>query len=123
MANKLFSLDSDSKETLQLISSAMGTKQDIVKSAWEYTVFSMLMKIADKDEGPIRLTIPYIGNICIINKGTKTKDNKALPDLEAWLSLSDGFKELYQKCRNGFYGELSDYMDQNYIDKVIDNLN
>ena len=41
MANKLFSLDSDSKETLQLISSAMGTKQDIVKSAWEYTVFSM----------------------------------------------------------------------------------
>ena len=123
MANKLFSVDSDTKEALQSISSAMGAKQDIVKASWEYTIFSMLMKVAEKDDGPIRLTIPYIGNICIINKGNKIKDNKSIPDLEAWLSLSDNFKELYQKCRNGFYGDLSDYMDQNYIDRVIDNIN
>lgn len=123
MANKLFNTDSDTKAMLQEISSAFGVKQDVVKHVWEFTVFSMLLRVAEKDEGLVRLTIPYIGSIGLKCDDIEMKDNKAVPELQAFLSLSDNFKDLYQKVRNGFYGELSDYLQDNYIDKVIDNIN
>lgn len=120
--NNLFIMDSQTKEMLQEISATFGVKSSIVESVWQYTIFTMLLKIADKEDGMTKLVIPYIGSIGIRNNGSIMKDGKLMPDLESFVAVSDSFKEMFQKVRNGSFAELSEYIKTNYIDSVIESI-
>lgn len=121
--NILFKTDQQTKDMLQEISATFGVKYSIVEEVWQYTVFSMLLRVADKENGLIRITLPYIGTLGLRDKGSVMSNNGSISsDIEAFASLSDSFKDMFQKVRNGSYGELSDYLKANYIDKTIDNI-
>lgn len=106
------------------ISSLFGVKADIVRQVWQYTVFSMMLKVAEADETKLtRLVLPYIGTIGIKNNGTIASSKGVEPDLDAFLSLSDTFKNLFSKSQDGNYGELSSYIQKKFLEPVISNIN
>lgn len=124
MADNIFKEDEDTKKMILEISSLFGVKADIVRQVWQYTVFSMMLKVAEADETKLtRLVLPYIGTIGIKNNGTIASSKGVEPDLDAFLSLSDTFKNLFSKSQDGNYGELSSYIQKKFLEPVISNIN
>jgi hypothetical protein len=124
MVDNIFKEDEDTKSMILEISSLFGVKADIVRQVWQYTVFSIMLRVAEADETKItRVKIPYIGNMGIKNLGMITTPKGVEPDLDVFISLSDTFKNLFLKSQGGDYGELSNYVQKKFIEPVIENLN
>ncbi len=120
MTKKLFNIDNETKKTLQSIASTYLVTQDVVNKVWEYTIFTLALKIAAGEGNVDKLTIPYIGNLYITEKGKEVDENGvAQPNLEWSLELSDTFKEIYKNVKQGSYDILSEYFDEQYIQKVV----
>ena len=120
----IFKEDEDTKSMILEISSLFGVKADIVRQVWQYTVFSIMLRVAEADETKLtRVKIPYIGNMGIKNLGMITTPKGVEPDLDVFISLSDTFKNLFLKSQGGDYGELSNYVQKKFIEPVIENLN
>ena len=120
MQKKLFNVDSDTKKMLQSISNTFLVPNDLVNRVWEYTIFTMALKIAEGAEED-KITIPYIGSLFLENKGNVIdKNGQAQVNIGHYLELSDSFKEIYKNVKNGSFNCLSDYFDENYIKKVIE---
>lgn len=121
---KAFEIDQPTKQALAEISATFGVKYEIVKEVWEYTIFSMMLGVAEKPDGRVRINVPFIGSIGIKNRGeTVREDGKLEPDLEAFVALSDSFKRLWTKVSKGSFEELSEYQQKVFISKVVDNMN
>ena len=61
---KLFDLDKDQKDFLQRVSAKCGLDRLSTQTVWEFTLFTMLMDIAENPDSAYNvLQIPYIGNI------------------------------------------------------------
>lgn len=117
---KSLDMDSETKQMLQEISATMGVKNEIVKEVWEFTLFAMLLRIAEKPEGPQKITIPYFGSILLRDKGITTdEEGNAYHEILPLVGMSDNFKKLYSKVTKGQFEELSEYLQENYIKPVI----
>ena len=124
MTDNIFKEDDDTKKMILEISSLFGVKADIVRQVWQYTVFSMMLRVAEADETKLtRLSLPYIGTIGIKNNGTIATSKGVEADLDAFLCLSDNFKSLFSKSQGGNYGELSSYIQKKFIEPVVSNIN
>lgn len=124
MTDNIFKEDEETKKMISEISSLFGVKTDIVRQVWQYTVFSIMLRVADTDETRLtRFTLPYIGNIGIKNNGILTTPKGVEPDLDVFISLNDTFKNLYMKSKGGDYGELSNYVQKKFIEPLINNIN
>ena len=124
MVDNIFKEDEDTKSMILEISSLFGVKADIVRQVWQYTVFSIMLRVAEADVTKLtRVKIPYIGNMGIENLGMITTPKGVEPDLDVFISLSDTFKNLFLKSQGGDYGELSNYVQKKFIEPVIENLN
>lgn len=123
MLNNLFREDEDTRGMLSEISSLFGVKVDIVRQVWQFTVFTMLLKIASADESKLtRFTIPYIGSMGLKYNGTIATSKGVEPDLDVFVSLSDAFKNALSKAQNGNYAELSNYIQTKYIEPILDSI-
>lgn len=124
MVDNIFKEDEDTKKMILEISSLFGVKADIVRQVWQYTVFSIMLRVAEADETKLtRIKIPYIGNMGIKNLGMVTTPKGVEPDLDVFVSLSDTFKNLFLKTQGGDYSELSNYVQKKFIEPVMENIN
>lgn len=122
--NNIFKEDDATKQMLREISSLCGYKSDVVKTVWQYTIISIMLRVAEADETKLtRFNIPYIGNVCIKKNGTIATPNGIEPDLEPWLFLSDTFKSLLTNCQGGNYGDLASFIQKDFIEPVLENIN
>lgn len=120
---KNFDMDYDTKQMLQEISATMGVKNEIVKEVWEFTLFAILLKVAENPDKRQRINIPYIGHLLLKDNGIKQDENKnAYHDIEPLVALSENFKNLYLKACDKQYDELSEYIEENYIKPVLDEI-
>lgn len=122
--NPLFKMDDETKEILAEVSATFGVKNSIVVEVWQYTIFALLLHITENKAPLAKLKIPYIGSIGIRDNGS-TVNSKGVsePDIETFLCISDEFKELYGKVRNGNFSALSDYIKDVYLKNVLENIN
>ncbi len=124
MVDNIFKEDEDTKKMILEISSLFGVKADIVRQVWQYTIFSIMLRVAEADETKLtRVKLPYIGNMGIKNLGMITTPKGVEPDLDVFISLSDTFKNLFMKTQGGDYGELSNYVQKKFIEPLIENIN
>lgn len=121
MAKKLFNIDSETKKMLQSISATYLVPSEIVNKVWEYTIFTIALKMASNDGAMDKITIPYIGSLYLKENGKEVdKNGVAQPNIESEMVLSDSFKEIFRNIKQNNYDILSDYFDENYIKKVIE---
>ena len=124
MVDNIFKEDEDTKKMILEISSLFGGKADIVRQVWQYTIFSIMLRVAEADETKItRVKLPYIGSMGIKNLGMITTPKGVEPDLDVFIALSDTFKNLFMKTQGGDYGELSNYVQKKFIEPLIENIN
>ena len=124
MVDNIFKEDEDTKKMILEISSLFGVKADIARQVWQYTIFRIMLRVAEADETKItRVKLPYIGNMGIKNLGMITTPKGVEPDLDVFISLSDTFKNLFMKTQGGDYGELSNYVQKKFIEPLIENIN
>jgi hypothetical protein len=124
MVDNIFKEDEDTKKMILEISSLFGVKADIVRQVWQYTIFSIMLRVAEADETKLtRVKLPYIGNMGIKNLGMVTTPKGVEPDLDVFISLSDTFKNLFMKTQGGDYGELSNYVQKKFIEPLMENIN
>ena len=121
MAKKLFNIDSETKKMLQSISSTYLVPSEIVNKVWEYTIFTIALKMASNDKQMDKVTIPYIGSLYLKENGKEIdKNGIAQPNIESEIVLSDSFKEIFRNVKQNNYDILSEYFDENYIKKIIE---
>lgn len=121
MAKKLFNIDSETKKMLQSISSTYLVPSEIVNKVWEYTIFTIALKMASNDKQMDKITIPYIGSLYLKENGKEIdKNGTAQPNIESEIVLSDSFKEIFRNVKQNNYDILSEYFDENYIKKIIE---
>lgn len=121
MAKKLFNIDSETKKMLQSISSTYLVPSEVVNKVWEYTIFTIALKMASNDGVMDKITIPYIGSLYLKENGKEVdKNGVAQPNIESEMVLSDSFKEIFRNIKQNNYDILSEYFDENYIKKVIE---
>ena len=121
MTKKLFNIDSETKKMLQSISSTYLVPSEIVNKVWEYTIFTIALKIASNDKQMDKITIPYIGSLYLKENGKEIdKNGIAQPNIESEIVLSDSFKEIFRNVKQNNYDILSEYFDENYIKKIIE---
>ena len=121
MAKKLFNIDSETKKMLQSISSTYLVPSEIVNKVWEYTIFTIALKMASNDKQMDKITIPYIGSLYLKENGKEIdKNGIAQPNIESEIVLSDSFKETFRNVKQNNYDILSEYFDENYIKKIIE---
>lgn len=121
MAKKLFNIDSETKKMLQSISSTYLVPSEIVNKVWEYTIFTIALKMASNDNQMDKITIPYIGSLYLKENGKEIdKNGTAQPNIESEIVLSDSFKEIFRNVKQNNYDILSEYFDENYIKKIIE---
>ena len=121
MAKKLFNIDSETKKMLQSISSTYLVPSEIVNRVWEYTIFTIALKMASNDKQMDKITIPYIGSLYLKENGKEIdKNGIAQPNIESEIVLSDSFKEIFRSVKQNNYDILSEYFDENYIKKIIE---
>lgn len=120
---KNLDIDADTKQMLQEISATFGVKNEIVKEVWEFTLFTILLKVAENPEKRQNISIPYLGHMLLRDNGIKQNDDGvAYHDIEPLICLSENFKNLYIKACKGQFGELSEYLEEVYIKPVIDEI-
>ena len=106
---------------LQSISSTYLVPSEIVNKVWEYTIFTIALKIASNDKQMDKITIPYIGSLYLKENGKEIdKNGIAQPNIESEIVLSDSFKEIFRNVKQNNYDILSEYFDENYIKKIIE---
>ena len=121
MAKKLFNIDSETKKMLQSISSTYLVPSEIVNKVWEYTIFTIALKMASNDKQMDKITIPYVGSLYLKENGKEIdKNGIAQPNIESEIVLSDSFKEIFRNVKQNNYDILSEYFDENYIKKIIE---
>lgn len=121
MAKKLFNIDSDTKKMLQSISSTYLVPNEVVNKVWEYTIFTIALKMASNNGSMDKVTIPYIGSLYLKENGKEVdKNGVAQPNIESEIVLSDSFKEIYKNIKQNDFDILSEYFDENYIKKIIE---
>ena len=121
MAKKLFNIDSDTKKMLQSISSTYLVPNEVVNKVWEYTIFTIALKMASNNGNMDKVTIPYIGSLYLKENGKEVdKNGVAQPNIESEIVLSDSFKEIYKNIKQNDFDILSEYFDENYIKKIIE---
>ncbi len=121
MVKKLFNIDSETKKMLQSISSTYLVPSEVVNKVWEYTIFTIALKMASNDGQMDKITIPYIGSLYLKENGKEVdKNGVAQPNIESEMILSDSFKEIFRNIKQNNYDILSEYFDENYIKKIIE---
>lgn len=121
MAKKLFNIDSETKKMLQSISSTYLVPSEVVNKVWEYTIFTIALKMASNDGAMDKIIIPYIGSLYLKENGKEVdKNGVAQPNIESEMVLSDSFKEIFRNIKQNNYDILSEYFDENYIKKIIE---
>lgn len=100
-------LNKDTKDLLEEISSLFGVKTDIIKDVWEYTLIVWLLKYADSDTSLKRIFIPYLGTVGLRFKGEKLSNNdKIEADFDSFIALDSNFKDLLKSVQNNKSDEL-----------------
>lgn len=120
---KSFDMDADTKQMLQEISATMGVKSEIVREVWEFTIFTILLKVAENPDKAQHINIPYFGHILLRNNGmVKDENGNETLDLNPLVAVSDNFKNLYTRAIKEQYNLLSEYLEDKYIKPVLDEL-
>jgi hypothetical protein len=117
MKEKLFTVSSDEKQLLQKISSLCGVKQEIIKEIWQFTLFNSFLELLEnKDKNYNIISIPFLGKILI-------KPDKENPEeYENFFIINEDTKSIIKKIKNGQETELIQYFQNNFINKVLENI-
>jgi hypothetical protein len=117
MKEKLFTISADEKQLLQRISSLCGVKQEIIKEIWQFTLFSSFLEILEeKDKSYNFVTIPFFGKIMI------KPDPENPGEFQNFIHLNEETKSIIKKIKNGNETELIHYFQENFINKVLSNI-
>lgn len=110
-------MSSDEKMLLQKISSLCGIKQEIIKEIWQFTFFNSFLELLEKkDDNYNILQIPFIGKILI-------KPDKSHPgEFENFFIFNEETKSIIKKIKSGNETELIQYFQENFISKILDNI-
>jgi hypothetical protein len=112
---KLFTEDSEQKEFLKKISSLCGLKKDIITQVWQYTFFQVYLDLLENKDKPYNeILLPYIGRLLI-----RPRENK---DMDIMFAMNDNFSKVYKNIKNGDETGLIQFFQENFINKVIDNI-
>lgn len=121
---KNFEIDNETKQMIQEISATFGVKSEIIREVWEFTIFTILLKVAENPDKAQAVNIPFFGHIRLKDNGIiKESDGTEYHDIQPIVALSDSFKKLYINTLKNQYGELSDYLEEKYIKPVINEIN
>lgn len=114
-------LDKNSKDMIEDISTLLGVKSDIVKSVWEFTLISWLLKYSKSENKVKSITVPYLGTIGIRYNGDTISNNssKLSGDYDVFVSLSDEFKNLLYSVDINDSKEISNLI-QSEIKKIAE---
>ena len=114
---KIFELDKDQKDFLQKVSSYCGLDRSSTQTVWEYTIYTMLMGIAENPESPYSvLQIPFMGKILF-------KESKENPgEYDMFLSLNDNIKDLAKKAKQGDLKDLINYYTEKFVRGTVKNV-
>jgi len=114
MKFKLFTLDSDQKQLLLDISALCGIKQELVVDVWQYTLFTIFLKILEnKDKKVNIIKIPYLGNALL-----KETDE----GFETFFSVNQNFIDIVKKIKKGDDSGLVEYFQQEFLEKLLTNM-
>ena len=113
-SDKLLDLDKDQREFLQKVSSYCGLDKGSVQSLWEYTVFAILLDIAENPDKPYNvIQIPFMGKILF-------KESKEYPgEYDTFLALSETFKNLAKKVKKGDLQNIIDYYSEKFVKGTV----
>jgi hypothetical protein len=117
MKEKLFTISAEEKQLLQKISSLCGVKQEIIKEIWQFTLFnSFLDLLENKDKNYNILSVPFLGKLLV-------KPDKENPgEFENFFILNEETKSIIKKIKNGYETDLIQYFQENFINKVLENI-
>ena len=113
-AKKILKLDKEQKDFLQKVSSYCGLDRSSTQTVWEYTIFTLLMSIAENQDSPYNvLQIPYMGKILF-------KESKENPnEYDTFLALNDNIKDLAKKAKKGDLKDLIEYYSEKFIKGTV----
>lgn len=116
-------LDKNSKDMVEEISTLLGVKAEIVKTVWEFTLLTYLLKYSKSENKVKSLSIPYIGNIGIRYNGDSVENTKdsLSGDFDVFISLNDDFKKMLHSIEIGSTDEIINLL-QNEIKKVANQI-
>jgi len=122
MATKqLFQQDAQTKETLNKISALFGVSPNLVKEVWEYTIYVWLVQLLDDPDKLHSFTVPYLGTIGIKFKDEFVdSDSQLKTNCEAFLSVSQNFKDLIGDVYNNKIIDILQFLEDNKIQKTIE---
>ena len=122
MATKqLFQQDVQTKEIINKIGALFGVSPSIVKEVWEYTVFVWMVQMMSDPEKLHSFTIPYLGTVGLKFKDEFVdSDSQLKTNCDAFLSVSQSFKDLIGDIYNNKLNDLTCYLEDNKIQKTID---
>ena len=113
---KLFVQDAEQKELITKISALCGLKQDIIKQVWQYTFFNIYLNLLEqKDKNISEIKLPHIGKIML-----RFKEGEQ--DFDKFILLDQNFQEIIKNLRAGNDTGLVQFFQENFINKVIDNI-
>lgn len=116
-SKKIFELDKEQRDFLQKVSSYCGLDRASTQVVWEFTIFTMLMEIAENPDCSYNvLQIPYLGKILF-------KESRENPnEYDMFLSLNDNIKDLAKKAKKGNLQDLISYFSEKFIKSSIKEL-
>ena len=121
MAKQLFQQDNQTKEIINKIGALFGVSPSIVKEVWEYTVYVWMIQMMSDPEKLHSFTIPYLGNVGLKFKDEfVNSDSQLKTNCDAFLSVSQSFKDLIGDVYNNKIEEIKGYLEDNKIQKTVD---
>jgi len=113
---KLFVQDTEQKELITKISALCGLKQDIIKQVWQYTFFNIYLSLLEqKDKNLNEIKLPYLGKIML-------RFNDENSDIDKFILLDQSFQDVIKNIRLGNDTGLVQFFQENFVNKVIDNI-
>ena len=121
---KLFTNDNEQKELITKISALCGLKQDIIKSVWQYTFFSVYLSLLEqKQKGINEVPIPYIGKLVLRFPDEKIREfDPERKELEPFFIMNQNFKDVIKNLRAGNDIGLVEFFKENFINKIVEQI-
>ncbi len=115
-----FTLDETSKKVLKKVASKLNLQFEIVKTIFEYTMFTTAIELMGNSKKLKSVCIPYFCKLGIRPKENCEEGSNDTHDI--FFSPSDNLKNLLRDLSKEDYSSLENFLDKK-IKKEIDSLN
>ncbi len=113
-------LNEDTKAFVIEISALSGIPQNVVKEVLEYMLVDWAVKITDRPDEFVELSIPYIGNIGVkYEKDIITPEGDLSTEVSSYVNLSSSFRKLIGDLHDEARTELNDLLQRKIEQAVL----